>query len=73
LGNSGKGFVRPPLSCWYQAFRSAPPIASITAGLDAAFIQVEPDLVHTAFKGDSLAVITRGHVLEHLGGARTTL
>ena len=47
FGNSDKGFVRPPLSCLYHAYRSAPHIASITAGLDAAFIQVELDLVHT--------------------------
>ena len=73
MGNSDKGFVRHLLSCWYQAFRSASHLAYLTAGLDAAFIQVELDLVHTPCKDNLLAVIICGHVLGHLGEPRTTL
>ena len=50
-----------------QAFRSAPHLTYITAGLDASFIQVELDLVHTPFKADHFAVIICCHVLEHIG------
>ena len=67
-------FTRPlrllhlaPEYCLYQAFRSAAPIAYITAGLDAAFIQVELDLVHIPFKTDLFEVIICCHVLEHIG------
>ena len=56
-----------PEYCLYQACRSAPRLTYITAGLDASFIQVELDLVHTPFKGDLFEVIICCHVLEHIG------
>ena len=55
-----------PEYCLYQSFRSAPRLTYITAGLDASFIQVELDLVHTPFKTDLFEVIICCHVLEHI-------
>jgi SAM-dependent methyltransferase len=53
--------------CLYQAFRSLPRLNYLTAGLDASFIQVELDLVHTPFKDDLFEMIICCHVLEHIG------
>jgi len=50
----------------YQAFRAAPNIRYVTAGLDAAFMQVEMDLVHTPLKDNLFEVIICSHVLEHI-------
>ena len=55
-----------PEYCLYRAFRSAPHLAYLTAGLDTALIQVELDLVHTPFKDDLFEVIICCHVLEHI-------
>lgn len=50
----------------YQAFRAAPNIRCVTGGLDASFIQVAMDLVHTPLKNDLFDVIICSHVLEHI-------
>ena len=55
-----------PEYCLYRAFRSAPHLAYLTAGLDTALIQVELDLVHTPFKDNLFEVIICCHVLEHI-------
>ena len=56
-----------PEYCLYQAFRSHSHLTYVTAGLDASFIQVELDLVHTPFKAGLFEVIICCHVLEHIG------
>jgi SAM-dependent methyltransferase len=50
----------------YKAFKATPAIDYVTAGLDAAFIRMEMDLVYTAFKPDLFEVIICCHVLEHI-------
>jgi SAM-dependent methyltransferase len=49
-----------------QALRASPNIRYLAGGLDAAFIQVEMDLVHIPFKDNLFDVIICSHVLEHI-------
>lgn len=50
----------------YQAFKGAPNLDYVTAGLDGSFIQVVMDLLHTACKPDLFDVVICCHVLEHI-------